>query len=257
MGTLVRQELFKLTKKKSTIAVSVLLVAYMVIFFIFVRENQNIIDPPSVVSQLGGGLSWSVFVMIAAASTMIAMESQYGTLKNLLYRTYSRNQVLASKWITLFLYSIYLYLLIFVTNICLKFILFPDISLSDKLEGSSTIIESMGYFMLGNFIGLWLIISLVLMISCFFNTSAAAISAGIIFYFASSILSGLMMMVIEKWNWLKWNPINMLNLPKQIGSESVMIDFTHLTTDELIIGNIVYIILFLGLGLLVFRRKNV
>lgn len=37
--------------------------------------------------------------MIAACSSIIAMEFQYGTIKELLYRKYYRGQILISKWI--------------------------------------------------------------------------------------------------------------------------------------------------------------
>ena len=95
------------------------------------------------------------------------------------------------------------------------------------------------------------------MIACFINSSGASISAGIVFYFASSIISGILIALIQKWEWIKWNPISMLNLQNQIGNEEIMKQLTHLSTNQMLFGNLAYIVLFLALGYLVFKRKNV
>ncbi|MGJ5718892.1 ABC transporter permease, partial [Staphylococcus equorum] len=57
--------------------------------------------------------------------------------------------------------------------------------------------------------------------------------------------------------WLKWLPINMLNLSSQIIDNDVMKPFTKLELHELFIGNIVYIVIFLVLVIFVFKKKNV
>ncbi|HFD3535142.1 TPA: ABC transporter permease, partial [Enterococcus faecium] len=119
---------------------------------------------------------WIVFIMIAAASTIISMEAQYGTLKNLLYRKYSRGEILVSKWITLVIYSVYLYLLAIIVTVLMKLILFPSISFTEKVSTGQTLIQSLFTYTLGSYIGLWLILSLVLMIACFINSSGASIS---------------------------------------------------------------------------------
>ena len=133
---------------------------------------------------------------------------------------------------------------------------FPLISLGEELYGQ-TLIQSLFTYTLGSYIGLWLILSLVLMIACFINSSGASISAGIVFYFASSIISGILIALIQKWEWIKWNPISMLNLQNQIGNEEIMKQLTHLSTNQMLFGNLAYIVLFLALGYLVFKRKNV
>ncbi|HAV0276448.1 TPA: ABC transporter permease, partial [Enterococcus faecium] len=61
----------------------------------------------------------------------------------------------------------------------------------------------------------------------------------------------------QKWEWIKWNPISMLNLQNQIGNEEIMKQLTHLSTNQMLFGNLAYIVLFLALGYLVFKRKNV
>ncbi|HBK5801642.1 TPA: ABC transporter permease, partial [Enterococcus faecium] len=104
MTLLVKQELFKLIKKKSTAVLSVLLVVLLIGTALLAKKYTTIIDPVEMTAQLFSATSWIVFIMIAAASTIISMEAQYGTLKNLLYRKYSRGEILVSKWITLVIY---------------------------------------------------------------------------------------------------------------------------------------------------------
>ena len=46
--------------------------------------------------------------------------------------------------------------------------------------------------------------------------SGVSIAVGIVLYFATSILSGILTIVVDKWEWLKWNPISMMNIMVQI-----------------------------------------
>ena len=113
-----------------------------------------------------------------------------------------------------------------------KIALFPSIRFTQTLENGQTLLKALMLNTLGSYIGLWLILSLVLMLACFINSSGAAISAGIVFYFASSIVSGILTAVIAKWEWVKWNPISMLNLQNQLGNEKIMEPLTHLSTNQ-------------------------
>ena len=53
------------------------------------------------------------------------------------------------------------------------------------------------------------------------KSPGVSIIVGIVFYFATSILSGILTIVIDKWEWLKWNPINMMNIMIQIVDKSM------------------------------------
>ncbi|MFT8767200.1 MAG: ABC transporter permease, partial [Lentilactobacillus hilgardii] len=88
MVTLVRQEIFKLVHKKSTWATSIILLVIMTIFAVISRNHPNTIDPKTIFVSLFTGFDWIVLFMIAAASSIISMEFQYGTIKELLYRKY-------------------------------------------------------------------------------------------------------------------------------------------------------------------------
>ncbi|KRL01104.1 ABC transporter permease [Liquorilactobacillus capillatus] len=258
MVTLIRQEIFKLIHKRSTLIGTIALLVLMTIFAIFSKLQPSFSDPKGDFIAAYGGLSWVVFFMIAACSTIIAMEFQYGTVKELLYRKYYRGQILASKWITMFLYSLYFYVLSFIFSIILKLVLFNSkFSLTDLYSNDQSIMHTTLVTYAGNFVGLWLLLSLVLLLANVFKSSAAAISVGIVGYFATSIVSSLLFMLINKWEWVKWNPLNMLNLPTQLSNSTVVGTLTRLSNAELVWGNLIYTAIFLFLGYLIFRKRNV
>ena len=110
---------------------------------------------------------------------------------------------------------------------------------------------------LGTFVGMWLVMSLTLLISCIMKSPGVSIAVGIVFYFAVSIISGLLTVVIDKWEWLKWNPLNMMNIMVQITDNDTFKKITKLELHELFIGNIIYIVIFLVLVVVAFKKKNV
>lgn len=257
MNTLIRQELFKLSKKRSTYLLFGLITLIMIFISVITKAEPGIFEPEKMFTSAYAVFPWIVFIMIIQASTIITMEFQYGTIKNLLYRNYSRTNVLISKWIMLLLYSVSLYVSTSLIAIILKNFMYPDINFSQKMNEKMYLIQELLFNALGNFIGLWLIISLVLLLSCIFRNTGVSIVIGIIFYFAASIVSGVMFLAIEKWEWLKWNPMNMLNLSNQISQGESLESMTRLSIIQLFAGNIIYIIIFLFLVYAVFRKKNI
>ena len=109
---------------------------------------------------------------------------------------------------------------------------------------------------LGCYIGTWLVLSITLLISCAMNRSEISIAVGIVFFLITSLLSSILAMAIDRWPWLKWGPINMMNITSQISDHSLKAT-TKLELHELVLGNIFYIIIFLMLVVFVFKKKNV
>lgn len=257
MLTLIHQETFKLLRKKSTYFATILLAGLMILFAVLAKLHPKYFSPVGMFNNNFSGTLWITFFMIAACGAIVAMEFQYGTVKELLYRKYNRGQVLMSKWLVMFAYSLYLYILAFVLTIILKVSLFNNTFAFSKIgAGGHTLIENVGITMSGQYIGLWLILSLVLLLATMFKSATVAVSVGFIGYFASSVIANLMFTLIAKWEWLKWNPINMLSLTDQI-TDSTYKTFTRLSTDQLLLGNVGYVIVFLFLGYLIFRKRNV
>ncbi|RIM61520.1 ABC transporter permease, partial [Staphylococcus xylosus] len=73
--------------------------------------------------------SWIFFLMIIQASTIITMEFHYGTIKNLLYRNYSRTSIIISKIISLVIYSLIIFAISIVISLILNLTFFSDVNI--------------------------------------------------------------------------------------------------------------------------------
>ncbi|WP_283589320.1 ABC transporter permease [Staphylococcus nepalensis] len=257
MTTLVKQELFKMFKKKSSIIIPILIFILMIGLAVLSKNYPDIMGSKSLFKQGYSSFSWIFFLMIIQASTIITMEIHYGTIKNLLYRNYSRTSIIISKFISLFIYSLIIFVISIIISLVINLTMFSDINILKQTGDNLSLLQEMLLTALGNYVGMWLLLSLTLLISCIFKSPGVSIAIGIIFYFAISIVSGILFALINQWEWLKWLPINMLNLSSQIIDNEMMKSFTKLELHELFIGNIVYIVVFLALVILVFKKKNV
>ena len=256
MGTLIKQECFKLCKKKSTFIIPIIIILLMVVQAIISKNYDDVFSPQSSIESAFSGFSWFIFLLIIQASTIISMEFYHGTIKNLLYRKYTRTSIIISKIITLILFSLLYFIISIVVGIILWAIFFNDINLLESKGDELSLLSKMLLTGLGTYVGTWLVLSVTLLISCAMKSPGVSIAVGIVFYFATSILSGILTIIVDKWEWLKWNPISMMNIMVQIVDKN-MKKFTKLELHELFIGNIVYIIIFLILVVFVFKKKNV
>ncbi|MBF2214509.1 ABC transporter permease [Staphylococcus epidermidis] len=256
MGTLIKQECFKLCKKKSTFIIPIIVILLMVVQAIISKNYDDVFSPQSSIESAFSGFSWFIFLLIIQASTIISMEFYHGTIKNLLYRKYTRTSIIISKIITLILFSLLYFIISIVVGIILWAIFFNDINLLESKGDELSLLSKMLLTGLGTYVGTWLVLSVTLLISCAMKSPGVSIAVGIVFYFATSILSGILTIIVDKWEWLKWNPISMMNIMVQI-IDKEMKKFTKLELHELFIGNIVYIIIFLILVVFVFKKKNV
>ena len=256
MGTLIKQECFKLCKKKSTFIIPIIIILLMVVQAIISKNYDDVFSPQSSIESAFSGFSWFIFLLIIQASTIISMEFYHGTIKNLLYRKYTRTNIIISKIITLVIFSLLYFIISIVVGFILWAIFFNDINLIESKGDELSLLSKMLLTGLGTYVGTWLVLSVTLLISCAMKSPGVSIAVGIVFYFATSILSGILTIIVDKWEWLKWNPISMMNIMVQI-TDKGMRKVTKLELHELFIGNIVYIIIFLILVVLVFKKKNV
>ncbi|MBV5159428.1 ABC transporter permease [Staphylococcus epidermidis] len=256
MGTLIKQECFKLCKKKSTFIIPIIVILLMVVQAIISKNYDDVFSPQSSIESAFSGFSWFIFLLIIQASTIISMEFYHGTIKNILYRKYTRTNIIISKIITLVIFSLLYFIISIIVGFILWAIFFNDINLLESKGDELSLLSKMLLTGLGTYVGTWLVLSVTLLISCVMKSPGVSIAVGIVFYFATSILSGILTIIVDKWEWLKWNPISMMNIMVQI-IDKEMKKFTKLELHELFIGNIVYIIIFLILVVFVFKKKNV
>ncbi|MCT3214136.1 ABC transporter permease [Lactiplantibacillus plantarum] len=261
MITLYRQELLKLFKKRSTMAIITIIVLAEIGFAILGKIWHHYLPAPSLFASNFTTIQWITLFLIAASASIISMESQYGTIKNLFTRKYTRTTVLISKWLTILTYSLLLYFITAIVSLILKISLYSNQIDLAHTYSSIDRTRSLGQFwLLGmgtNLLTLFFLLSLVFLLAIIFKNTTVAITCGLIGYFALGILSNLMFMLIDKYTWLKWNPLNFMNLEAQISNPKTMGALTKLTDLELLWGTIGYTVVFLLIGLYVYRQKEV
>ncbi len=121
MLMLLKQEMFKISKKKSTIYIPIILFVLMIVVAFMSKGS----DAKFYISSAFAGFQWTTILIIIISATSISEEFQYGTIKHLIYSVNNRYIIYFSKLIFVFLYSIYLHLLsivytFFNKNICIR-----------------------------------------------------------------------------------------------------------------------------------------
>lgn len=254
MTNIFKQEIFKIVHRKLFIYMPLVLFILMSLVALATRGNNG----RFYIISAFAGFQWLVIIMIILSSSTISMEFQYGTIKKLITESNDKSSIFLSKWILMIFYSIFLHILSVIFTIILKFLIygkqFPfgsgylhSISLMSNLI-SNTIIDILVSIF---------IISAVFILAVATGTSAIAIATSLGFcFFGQGISNALISSIGKKIAIIKWNPFNMLNVANQWGNPDYF-NITKLSQNELIIGNVVYIIIFIALGLIIFNKKNV
>ena len=159
--------------------------------------------------------------------------------------------MIVSKIITLFIISLIYFVITIIASIVIGSLFFNDLNIFESSGNQLSLLNQLLLVSLGTFVGVWLVLSLTLLLSSATNSTGVAIAVGIVFYF-SSYSNG----TFRKIDWLKWNPINMMNIMLQT-VEKGFSKSTKLELHELFIGNIAYISIFLILVVFIFKKKNI
>jgi ABC-2 type transport system permease protein len=187
--------------------------------------------------------------MISSAASIIAMEYQYGTLKMLLYRQFSRLQVFMSKMLTIVIHLVTLQTLATVTGISLTLMAFPKYDVQQHLLKQLS--EALSEVLM-----VLLLLSLVILLATCFRSNAAAIASGFISYFGIQLIGSFLLLAVQRWEWLKWSPLTMMMFSAQI-EEPQITRFTHLNTLTLGIGATFYLVGFMMVAYSRFRKQPV
>lgn len=249
MSLLIKQEFYKLFRRKDIHIFNIFLIA-ITIFVAFYQKNNGT-DGFFFIFNLGMQVPLAIILFtIIMASTIIAGEFSNDTIKTLLARRFSRLQIFISKLIIILFYYVQSLIVTFVAAVVgsvafLKFGSFPK----ESWNWLGTTIESNSVFLL-------LLISLVILISYIAKSSGAAIGLGVAALFGSSIIQALAINFIPKYEWLKWTPLNFFITNNQIISGAFS-KITQFSTNQMILGTVIYSMLFYIIAYYVFKKKNI
>lgn len=249
MTTIMRHELFKLQHQKiivGSLLVLLLLILYSAFPLAFITKN--------LVAQ-GFGLSqWTIIIIIALSSNSITMEYRDKTMPTLLYKSPNRAVPYFAKLFTLILLGLILTISGIIFSLILQPILASRYSWSVTLYHPSLMTvfwANVG----GGTLYLLFAITLSLCLVSLCRSNAVVIIVGLIIGFLGANLSAALMKALPgARSVLAWNPLNMINVIQPFANNMKLVG---LTVPQLVIGNLIYSIIFLLVGLWAFKRARV
>lgn len=256
---LIKQELFKLYHKQGTIY-SILTLSILSCSVALVSKTY----PTHFIPQELFASNYAMhpiiaLIIISHAANTISSEYEYNSFKVISTQSYSRVSILLSKICTTFIYTAVLYTVNISLTLLYKQSFFKNSFSFDvhTTDGKFTLLQ---YWMLTNFANMMtliMLVSLVFLVATLINKGSIAMCVGVVGYVILNIISTMMFRIIKEVTILKWNPLNMLNLPQQISLPDSFGKMTLLTTPELVLGNIGYSIIFLMISLCLYSIKEV
>ncbi|GAB5055968.1 hypothetical protein COSHB9_03550 [Companilactobacillus alimentarius] len=127
---------------------------------------------------------------------------------------------------------------------------------ANKLDLTKAVWKAWLLTSLNNFLTLIFLMSLVILLGTLINNSNLALMTGLIGYFVINIFNQLLLGLISKFNWLKWNPLNMMNLGEQIQNHDLH-QLTQLSLTQISVGYILYMSIFIILAIYSFCKKSI
>lgn len=236
-----------------------------------IQQNQNYLDEnvnPDAVSSWhflnGTGMGMTILVTLFAvivSSASVSSEFADGTIKQLLIRPHQRWAILLSKYISILIYSIILLMIVIFTGYIVGLILFGSGDFNAKffemgLEGQKVAVVGTQFLLkvLYYLPSLLITTTIAFMLSTLFKSQALAVGIGIFVLFLSSSLGGVIIVLAEKYTWVKFLIFPHLDLTIYALQDKILQDVT-LPISLLTLA--VYYIIFLVLTFTFFQKRDI
>ncbi|MFT8607943.1 hypothetical protein, partial [Liquorilactobacillus ghanensis] len=215
-------------------------------------------DPKFYISAAFAGFEWETIILIVVSANIISMEFEYGTIKHLITKYRNRYLIYDIKLLEIIIYDIYIHLLTLVFAIIIKLVIYGKrFSFFKPYLYHKTLLHNLVLGSVVDLLGSLLIIGIIFFLACISKSSSIAIASGIAMCFVGEGVSDMLIKNAGKLQILiKWNPFNMLNISNEWSNPGYFYN-THLVLRELVVGNIIYTVLFLVGGYILFKRKKV
>ncbi|MBM6439409.1 ABC transporter permease [Lacticaseibacillus rhamnosus] len=205
-----------------------------------------------------GAIQWIPIIIIAIGSSFFEMEYRNNTILMLLYKNSSKLKIYIAKFLTIFLYGVFLTIVAALFTIILKLILTGDQYhwLADFNKNGSLLTTFM-LNMAGTLIYSFFVEALSFMLIMLIKVNTAVIGIGLaIGFFGASISVALTKTFTTLIGVVKWNPLNMIFVTQQLSNASY-INLSQLDNLQIIGGTILYGLIFAFLGYGLFKRRRI
>ncbi|WP_088066718.1 ABC transporter permease [Gottfriedia luciferensis] len=198
-----------------------------------------------------------LFTIIIAAN-IVASEFNWGTIKLLLIRPFSRRKIILSKYITSVLFGFVLLFTLFIVSTVLGLILFSTgdgntsylAYVDGKVVEQSRLIYSAKFYLM-SFIETFMLATMAFMISTVFRNNTIAIGLSILLLTLGSMITNI---VASYFDWAKYILFANTDLMQYINGTPLV---KGMTMTFSVVMLLVYFVIFIGLALGVFSKRDV
>ncbi|MBC2116796.1 ABC transporter permease subunit [Listeria booriae] len=273
MMALIANETRKISLRFSTwLYPIIIMVVILALAAIFRSVSPDIDNVQFMLSINGISMFLVALFSIVIASSVVASEFSFGTIKLLLIRPYKRWEILLSKYIVVMLYAVALALFTLLITYLISGVLTSfgsltqDVSdiiptysengniLNTGLTAINALSTQLGFFL----VELIFSMSIAFMVSSLLRSQALAVGIGLFLLFINSIAGGITLMLAEKFEWFKYifvTPLYYINMNSN-GMGNMEIN-SGLSTGLAIGILAVYYVVFMALSFIFFQKRDV
>ncbi|MBC2004506.1 ABC transporter permease subunit [Listeria booriae] len=273
MMALIANETRKISLRFSTwLYPIIIMVVILALSTIFRSVSPDIDNVQFMLSINGISMFLVALFSIVIASSVVASEFSFGTIKLLLIRPYKRWEILLSKYIVVMLYAVALALFTLLITYLISGVLTSfgsltqDVSdiiptysengdiLNTGLTAINALSTQLGFFL----VELIFSMSIAFMVSSLLRSQALAVGIGLFLLFINSIAGGITLMLAEKFEWFKYifvTPLYYINMNSN-GMGNMEIN-SGLSTGLAIGILAVYYVVFMALSFIFFQKRDV
>ncbi|MBC2674986.1 ABC transporter permease [Listeria booriae] len=273
MMALIANETRKISLRFSTwLYPIIIMVVILALAAIFRSVSPDIDNVQFMLSINGISMFLVALFSIVIASSVVASEFSFGTIKLLLIRPYKRWEILLSKYIVVMLYAVALALFTLLITYLISGVLTSfgsltqDVSdiiptysengniLNTGLTAINALSTQLGFFL----VELIFSMSIAFMVSSLLRSQALAVGIGLFLLFINSIAGGITLMLAEKFEWFKYifvTPLYYINMNSNAMGNT---EINSGLSTSLAIGILaVYYIVFMALSFVFFQKRDV
>lgn len=262
MLNLIQNENMKIYRRLRTwILVAILLIIEGLAYWIYYKNGGGSSTELWQGVKFGANLlTVPLFLTVIIAADSVAGEFSGGTIKLLLIRPASRAKILLSKYISVFVFLLFLMVVLFVTSYIVSGLLYGFGSSTEMFSytGTDGLLHQVSYaadtFRTYGFesVEVIMILSLAFMVSAVFRSSAIAITISIVLIFVGQTIGE----IIKHYSWAKYYLFLNTDLSKYFIQNGPALD-SATTLQFSIFVLIAYFVIFNGLSWYVFKKRDV
>lgn len=252
MKTSFKEEWYKFRQKKTPLYGIILLMILMLYTAMTGTVTQDML-----IMGFGFG-QWLFIILLTIASDFVAMEYREQTIVTLFYKHSKKVTVYLAKFIVVTLYGCCLLVVGLILTFIMKGILVGDrYSWLSLYQSNHSLLTSLALNTIGSLFYSFFTVALSFFLLSLTRVNGLVIGIGLfIGFFGASFSTAIMRHFPKIISFFKWNPFNMIYIVNQLPNPTY-IQFSYLGNKQIIIGTILYTLFFLGIGFVLFKKRNV